>query len=111
MQATFQPSNSRISVRHGRCGPAHDPYGYEVVTIERNGHHWEVTLCGLRGYSIEDEHGDEVYNDFDGIGLEEKVQELTGFALSEWQDALLKLDMRRWFKYGDFEEHDLGYYE
>ena len=45
-------------LRRGDCGPAHDPYGYDVVDLTLGDKHYRLMSCGLRGQYIEGAEGE-----------------------------------------------------
>jgi hypothetical protein len=51
----YNSNGTRVWVHNQTVGPRHDPYGRTTITVERNGHQYEIVTCALAGdsYSLD----------------------------------------------------------
>lgn len=72
---------SQLSVTTGTEGPRHDPYHYEEITFERDGHTYVAHLGLAEWLKVDGEKRAE------GEGVEALFNELTGECLSALMEA------------------------
>ena len=84
-------SLSKVTVERGRIGPMHDPYAWEEVTFTRNGRTVVLTMCALRGDSLEVDGETVLENVWDG-GAVKAVKEYTGISFATWMKAYDRIE-------------------
>ena len=79
-------NGTKVSLKSGLTGPGHDPYGWDSITVERLGHTFTLTSCGLRGCKVDEDEieGDWVFGKEEIMKLSAKFKELTGGFPGEW---------------------------
>lgn len=84
-----------IRVRHRTIGPALDPYAVDDVVVERDGHRYVFSGCGLRGFAYyRDDERVVDWNANWGIPAAAFATD-TGATLAQWERWLGRLDARR----------------
>jgi hypothetical protein len=87
----FKESLTRVRVDRGSEGPDSDPYSYEEITVERNGHRYCLHLGLLVSLEVD---GSEV--EFKGENWEAQTvaefERLTGAGPNEWTEWRNRLD-------------------